>query len=117
VAAIKRRSPELFVNARVDTYWLDQDATLAATAERADRHVDASADGIFVPGASAPDVLRKLTVHIERPLNALAIPGLSLAELAGLAVRRVSAGSLPYRAATYPELQDRLAGYADRLRR
>ena len=59
---------------------------------------------------------RELTVHIERPVNALAITGLSLAELAGLGVRRVSAGSLPYRAPTYPELQDRLAGHADRLR-
>ena len=27
VQAIKQRSPEVFVNARVDTYWLGQDAT------------------------------------------------------------------------------------------
>ena len=28
VQAIKQRSPEVFVNARVDTYWLGQDATV-----------------------------------------------------------------------------------------
>jgi len=28
VAAVKRRCPGLFVNARVDTYWLSQDATV-----------------------------------------------------------------------------------------
>lgn len=35
VQAIKQRSPDVFVNARVDTYWLGQDATVAATLDRA----------------------------------------------------------------------------------
>jgi 2-methylisocitrate lyase-like PEP mutase family enzyme len=132
VRAIKRRCTELFVNARVDTYWLGQDATVAATLDRAIRYVDAGADGIFVPGATTPDVLRELTAAIERPVNVLAIPGRSLAELFALGVRRVSTGSLPYRAAiraaveaaaavrdgvelppaaSYPEMQARLVGY------
>jgi 2-methylisocitrate lyase-like PEP mutase family enzyme len=134
IRAVKRRSPEVFVNARVDTYWLDQDATVPATIDRALRYVEAGADGIFVPGASAPEVLSELTAHIDRPLNVLAIPGLSLAELGRLGVRRVSTGSLPYRSAihaaaraalavrdslqlpaatAYPEMQDRLVRYAD----
>jgi 2-methylisocitrate lyase-like PEP mutase family enzyme len=133
VRAIKRRCADLFVNARVDTYWLGQDATVAATLDRAIRYVDAGADGIFVPGATEPGVLRELTAAIERPVNVLAIPGRSLAELFTLGVRRVSTGSLPYRAAIhaavaaatavrdgtelpsaapYPEMQARLAGYA-----
>jgi 2-methylisocitrate lyase-like PEP mutase family enzyme len=137
VRAIKGHSPNLFVNARVDTYWLDQDATVVATIDRAAHYVDAGADGIFVPGASDPDVLRELTANIPLPLNVLAIPGLSLAELAGLGVRRVSTGSLPYRVAIhaaaqaavavrdsqpvpaatpYPELQDRLVRYAAHIR-
>jgi 2-methylisocitrate lyase-like PEP mutase family enzyme len=134
VQAIKQRSPGLFVNARIDTYWLGQDATVAATLNRAARYVEAGADGIFVPGATEPDVLRELTVAIPLPVNVLAIPGRSLADLAALGVRRVSTGSLPYRAAihaaaqaavavrdatelpgacAYREMQERLMRYAD----
>ncbi|MEU0693493.1 isocitrate lyase/phosphoenolpyruvate mutase family protein [Streptomyces niveus] len=137
VAAVKRRCPEVFVNARVDTYWLGQDATVAATLERAARYVEAGADGVFVPGVMEPGVLRELAAAVTVPLNVLAVPALSVTELAGLGVRRVSTGSLPYRAALhaavavadtvrggggtvpeatpYPELQARLVDYASRL--
>jgi 2-methylisocitrate lyase-like PEP mutase family enzyme len=47
----------------------------------------------------APDVIADLAGALDRPLNVLAIPGQSPAELARLGVRRVSTGSLPYRAA------------------
>ena len=43
VAAIKRRNPEVFTNARVDTYWLHQDADTATTIERALLYVEAGA--------------------------------------------------------------------------
>jgi 2-methylisocitrate lyase-like PEP mutase family enzyme len=133
VAAVKRRRPELFVNARVDTYWLGQDATVESTVDRAARYVAAGADGIFVPGATEPAVLRELTAAVAVPVNVLVVPGRSLAELGALGVRRVSTGSLPYRAALhaatevalavrdgreppaadpYPTLQERLVAYA-----
>ncbi|MFE9296046.1 isocitrate lyase/PEP mutase family protein [Streptomyces niveus] len=133
VAAVKGRCPEVFVNARVDTYWLGQDATVAATLERAARYVEAGADGVFVPGALDHALLRELAAEIPVPLNVLAIPALSPVELGELGVRRVSTGSLPYRAALhaavavaqavrgtgtvpeatpYPELQARLVDYA-----
>ncbi|MPZ84719.1 MAG: isocitrate lyase/phosphoenolpyruvate mutase family protein [Actinophytocola sp.] len=133
VAAIKRRRPELFVNARVDTYWLGQHATVEETLDRATAYVRAGADGIFVPGATDPAVLRELTTNIPVPVNVLPVPGLTVADLKGLGVRRVSTGSLPYRAAVhaavtaalavrdggtipeavaYPELQSRLVTYA-----
>jgi 2-methylisocitrate lyase-like PEP mutase family enzyme len=99
VDAIKARSPEVFVNARVDTYWLKQDATVSATLRRAEAYVEAGADGIFIPGASEPSDLRELTANIPVPVNVLVVPRLSLAELVALGVRRVSTGSLPYRAA------------------
>jgi 2-methylisocitrate lyase-like PEP mutase family enzyme len=132
VAAIKRRCPDLFVNARVDTYWLGEDATVTSSLERATAYVDAGADGVFVPGAVEPAVLRELARNIAVPLNVLVVPGLSLNELGELGVRRVSTGSLPYRAAIhsavgvasgvrdgraipastpYPELQARLVRY------
>jgi 2-methylisocitrate lyase-like PEP mutase family enzyme len=132
VAAIKDRCPDLFVNARVDTYWLGEDATVASSLERAAAYVEAGADGIFVPGAADRAVLRELAAGVPVPLNVLVVPGLSLDELAALGVRRVSTGSLPYRAAVhaavevaggvrdgraipeatpYPDLQARLVRY------
>jgi 2-methylisocitrate lyase-like PEP mutase family enzyme len=138
VAAIKARNPEVFVNARVDTYWLHQDDSVDATVERAQAYVNAGADGIFVPGVTESDVLRALTSAIDVPLNVLVIPGKSLTELAELGVRRVSTGSLPYRAAitvavevadavrndhqipaaaSYHEMQARLISYEDGSRK
>jgi 2-methylisocitrate lyase-like PEP mutase family enzyme len=99
VAAIKQRSPEVFVNARIDTYWLNQDADVSATLKRAEAYVEAGADGIFIPGASEPSDLRQLTSNIPVPVNVLVVPQLNVAQLADLGVRRVSTGSLPYRAA------------------
>ncbi|MEO3854375.1 isocitrate lyase/phosphoenolpyruvate mutase family protein [Acrocarpospora sp. B8E8] len=133
VAAIKGQNPGVFVNARVDTYWLGQEATVDATLDRASHYVEAGADGVFVPGATEPAELRELAARILVPLNVLVIPALSLADLAELGVRRVSTGSLPYRAAIhaatqvatavrdsgsipaavpYPDLQHRLVRYA-----
>jgi 2-methylisocitrate lyase-like PEP mutase family enzyme len=135
VAAIKRAAPDVFVNARVDTYWLGQDATVAATLARAAAYVEAGADGVFVPGATEPAELRELGAAIPVPLNVLVVPGLSLTELGELGVGRVSTGSLPYRAALdaavavaaavrdgddvlpatpYAEMQARLVDYARR---
>ncbi|MEZ0446344.1 isocitrate lyase/PEP mutase family protein [Cellulomonas sp. ICMP 17802] len=102
VAAVAHAAPDLFVNARVDTYWFGQDATVRATVDRALTYVDAGAAGIFVPvvgGVLAPADLRVLAREIPVPLNVLVVPGLSLTELGELGVRRVSTGSLPYRAA------------------
>jgi 2-methylisocitrate lyase-like PEP mutase family enzyme len=133
IRAIKATSPDVFVNARVDTYWLGQAATVAETVERARRYVDAGADGIFVPGPSDPAILRDLSRAIDRPLNVLAMPGVSPVDLAAIGVRRVSTGSLPYRAAlraavrvaiatrgglpfpeavAYPDMQEQLTRYA-----
>ncbi|MGW8329132.1 isocitrate lyase/PEP mutase family protein [Streptomyces sp. NPDC055897] len=99
VAAIKRTSPGLFVNARVDTYWLGQEATVEESLARANAYVAAGADGIFIPGATDPSELRDLVNGIHAPVNTLVHPELTLAELGVLGVRRVSTGSLPYRSA------------------
>lgn len=133
ISAIKARVPDVFVNARVDTFWVGQDAHVGATVERARRYVDAGADGVFVPGVSDHEALRELAGAIDRPLNVLAIPGTSPVDLAALGVRRVSTGSLPYRAAlhaavsvavaaraglkfpsavSYPDMQEGLVRYA-----
>jgi 2-methylisocitrate lyase-like PEP mutase family enzyme len=99
VAAVKEAAPDVFVNARVDTYWFHQDETVEATLRRATAFVEAGADGIFVPGLDEPEAIRAITDALPVPVNLLPMPGRSLADLAALGVRRVSTGSLPYRVA------------------
>ncbi|TDQ02464.1 MULTISPECIES: isocitrate lyase/PEP mutase family protein [unclassified Leifsonia] len=99
ITAITRSAPDVFVNARVDSYWFHEEATVDAVAERAKRYADAGADGIFVPGVSDPATIEQLAAAIPLPLNVLVVPGLGLDRLGELGVRRVSTGSLPYRVA------------------
>ncbi|MFE0255580.1 isocitrate lyase/phosphoenolpyruvate mutase family protein [Streptomyces sp. NPDC059010] len=83
----------LFVNARIDTF-LRGAGGVDATLERAAAFLAAGADGIFVPGAVDPGTVKLLVDGIDAPLNVLVGPGApSVAELAGLGVARVSAGS------------------------
>ena len=99
VAAIKARSPRVFVNARVDNFWLGQDPTVEAAIARALCYVEAGADGVFIPGALEAAQISALTEAIPVPVNVLASPTHTADELSALGVRRISTGSLPYRAA------------------
>lgn len=95
VAELKRGAPELFVNARVDSYWIGAD--VASTRARAERYVAVGADGVFVPGLSDLAEIERLAGALDVPLNVLAQR--PLAELAAAGVRRVSTGSLLVRSA------------------
>jgi len=99
VTAVKRRTPNVFINARVDNLWFGEEATVDAVVRRAVTYANAGADGIFVPGLVAPDDIRSIAGGIELPVNVLAHPTLTVGELGDLGVSRVSSGSLPYRAA------------------
>jgi len=99
VAAVKARTPAVFVNARTDTYWLGR-PSLDETLERARAYVAAGADGIFVPGVTDENEIAALAEALPVPLNVLFSPGArSVARLAELGVARISTGSLLYRAA------------------
>lgn len=99
LAAVKQLTPDMFINARVDNIWFAEQATVDAVLLRARAYAEAGADGIFVPGALAPEVIRGITAGVELPVNVLAQPALTVTELGELGVRRVSSGSLPYRCA------------------
>jgi 2-methylisocitrate lyase-like PEP mutase family enzyme len=100
IRAIKQRVPDMFVNARTDTYWLDAGG-LAPALDRAEQYVAAGADGIFVPGI-ATDTDIKAVVALGAPLNVLYLPGKHTVEsLADLGVGRVSTGSLLFRTALH----------------
>ncbi|MET8416180.1 isocitrate lyase/PEP mutase family protein [Streptomyces sp. NPDC005134] len=101
IAAVKAVVPHLFVNARTDTHWLGgREATTAGTMGRLDAYRQAGADGVFVPGLTDPTAIAALVKSLDAPLNILSSPsGPTVAQLGELGVRRVSLGSLLYRAA------------------
>jgi 2-methylisocitrate lyase-like PEP mutase family enzyme len=99
IAAIKERAPEVFINARADNFWLGQDATARQILIRAEAYVDAGADGFFAPGVTDEDDLRLIAAEVPLPVNVLAHTTFNVEELGELGIRRVSTGSLPYRAA------------------
>jgi 2-methylisocitrate lyase-like PEP mutase family enzyme len=96
-AAAERAGVPLFVNARTDVYLaglVAPELRVAETLRRAERYLEAGADGIFVPGAADPDEIAALAAGIAAPLNIMAWPGLpAAAELGRLGVARVSLGS------------------------
>lgn len=100
IAAVKAVAPELFLNARTDTWWLrtgpDSDR-LHDTTERIAAYRDAGADGIFTPGLTDLAQLEHVATAVALPLNALWQPGVHLDELGAAGVRRISTGSALYR--------------------
>lgn len=94
ITRVKERAPGVFLNARIDTHW--HGVAIEETEERARRYVDAGADGIFVPGLTEPHDIEKLAGLA--PLNVLAQQR-TPKELGNLGVRRISTGSLLFRAA------------------
>ncbi len=95
--AAKGRGANVFVNARTDVYLRDlapAEGRVAEVVARAALYRSAGADGIFVPGLSAPAEIRDLAGSLPLPLNVMAWRGLpGPAELEGLGVRRLSAGA------------------------
>ncbi|PRY44021.1 isocitrate lyase/PEP mutase family protein [Umezawaea tangerina] len=99
VRAAREGAPGLFVNARVDTHWLSVDQE--STVDRARRYLDAGADGVFVPGLVREQDIAAVVEAVDAPLNVLHVPAIGLKGLGELGVRRVSTGSLLFRAALH----------------
>jgi 2-methylisocitrate lyase-like PEP mutase family enzyme len=99
IRAVKQRVPDLFLNARIDTYWLD-DGDVDATLTRAEQYQQAGADGVFVPGVTEADHISTIVSAVTVPVNVLYLPGRqAMDQLADLGVSRVSTGSLLFRTA------------------
>jgi 2-methylisocitrate lyase-like PEP mutase family enzyme len=102
VRAVAAAAPELFVNARTDTYWLQAgppESRLEETITRLKAYEDAGAGGVFVPALWEVAAVAAVTDQVRLPLNVLWRPGLDMAQLAAVGVARVSTGSVPYRRA------------------
>jgi 2-methylisocitrate lyase-like PEP mutase family enzyme len=65
---------------------------LADTIERLRAYEAAGADVLYAPGLATPAEIRAVCDAVSRPVNVLARPDLSLAEIAGAGAQRVSVG-------------------------
>jgi 2-methylisocitrate lyase-like PEP mutase family enzyme len=93
----------LFINARTDVYLkglAEGEPAEAETVRRAALYRAAGASGIFAPGPSDPELIRRLAAAIDLPLNIMLLPSLpKAAALQALGVRRVSSATAPFRQA------------------
>lgn len=92
IAAVKARSPQVFVNARTEVFWSGSGDPQDALA-RLRTYRDAGADGLFVPGLDDREVVARV-VALGPPVNVLFRPGISFADEG---VARISTGSALYR--------------------
>ncbi len=96
-AAGERAGVPLFINARTDVYLkglVPPEQAVEETLRRAAVYRDAGADGIFAAGINDAGEIRAVAAGIGLPLNVLVVPSLpDVAQLGGLGVARVSAGS------------------------
>jgi 2-methylisocitrate lyase-like PEP mutase family enzyme len=100
IRAVKERVPDLFVNARTDTFWLSAPHPVETALERARAYADAGADGVFVPAITSERDIAAVVGAVDVPVNVLFLPDHhTVAGLASLGVRRISMGSLLFRAA------------------
>lgn len=90
-----------FINARCDLFFqgdsVPHDETLLAkVVERARAYAEGGADGLFVPGLAATNLIVELVKKSPVPINILADSKTSLQPLADSGVSRISYGATPY---------------------
>jgi 2-methylisocitrate lyase-like PEP mutase family enzyme len=65
---------------------------LEDTVSRLQAYEQAGADVVYAPGLRALEEIRAVCKVVAKPVNVLAVPGLSLAEIVGAGAQRVSVG-------------------------
>jgi 2-methylisocitrate lyase-like PEP mutase family enzyme len=65
---------------------------LGDTIARLQAYEDAGADVLYAPGLRTAEEIREVCDAVARPVNVLALPGLSLAEVFDTGAQRVSVG-------------------------
>ncbi|HET6805404.1 MAG TPA: isocitrate lyase/phosphoenolpyruvate mutase family protein [Frateuria sp.] len=104
-AAADAAGVPMFINARTDVFFQKPAAAhdlamVDAALQRARAYADAGANGLFVPGVVAEDLIARLAAASPLPVNVMVMPGApSRARLAELGVARISHGPGPWRGA------------------
>lgn len=100
IAAIRARTG-LFINARTDLFLQSPPEShperMEEAIERARIYAASGADGLFVPGLIAPDLIATACRESPLPVNIMKSPSApAIPVLAGLGVARVSFGPFPW---------------------
>jgi 2-methylisocitrate lyase-like PEP mutase family enzyme len=91
--AIDRTGEDVLLVGRSEGFLVGR-TELAATIDRLVAYAEAGADCLYAPGIrKASDVAAVVAAVAPKPVNVLLMPGMRVAELAGMGVRRVSVGS------------------------
>ena len=101
-AAIDESGSGVQLTARAECFLVGHEDPLKESIRRLNAYAAAGADVLFAPGIHQRDDIRTLTAALEpKPVNVLVSrnTGLTVADLAGLGVRRISVGSVLARAA------------------
>ena len=103
IAAIRKTAEQkgvsLFINARTDVFFESEDAAQAMgeALDRARAYAAAGASGFFVPGLVDEALIGRICKGVALPVNVMVMEGVpSNSRLAGLGVRRISYGPIPY---------------------
>ncbi len=91
VAAARRLPFAFTLTARAENH-IRGNPDLDDTIARLQAYEAAGADVLYAPGLRTPAEIRALCEAVSKPVNVLARPGLSMAEIAAAGARRVSVG-------------------------
>jgi 2-methylisocitrate lyase-like PEP mutase family enzyme len=92
-AAIDRSGGDVVLVGRCEAYLMDP-LDLDEVIERLNAYGEAGADCLYAPGLKDLGSIAKLVLAVNKPVNAnLTGTGLSVADMAGVGVRRVSVGA------------------------
>jgi 2-methylisocitrate lyase-like PEP mutase family enzyme len=91
-AAAAARESGLVLTARAENFLYGQ-ADLAGTIDRLQRYAEAGADVLYAPALPDLAAVRAVCASVDQPVNVLATPAFTVAELAAAGVARISLGS------------------------
>jgi 2-methylisocitrate lyase-like PEP mutase family enzyme len=114
-AAIDASGADVLLVGRCEAYLMPS-LDLGEVIRRLNAYAEAGADCLYAPGLKQLDAFAEIVRSVEKPVNAnLTGTGLSVSELAGVGVRRVSTGAALARA-TYATFDDMLRLLVDQGR-
>jgi 2-methylisocitrate lyase-like PEP mutase family enzyme len=97
--AAEQKGVNLFINARTDVFFENEDAAQAIgeALDRAKAYAAAGASGFFVPGLVDEALIGRISKGATLPVNVMVMDGVpSNSRLTELGVRRISYGPIPY---------------------